>query len=607
MQRDLHLPLLVADTGDELPLGVLTNPSHDADQVYYLNGGFVDEPTFSRAVPPGRRVAILNMATGVAVVYDISQLADLIVEEEEDEEEDEWYAESRWVVTQPAPRVEISDDDERRILERARAAAVAEPSLFVPEPEITTSVVDPTPRCEILPEGSAYDDVYDFTDFDVTRDEFDRDVPPQRRAVIRSGTSTTAYDAEQLVRAVKGVVGNSRAVPSRRAYVLSTRTGSCTLDRNGYVDLLRRAKPTETAQEATQQTSSGAGRAPQAAPALLRPQQPTARQPEARQYQQPSESIIAPARPRVSAEVAAAPSLPFGRLSLRQPAAVAETFPARQAPPMSRMGPSLGAPMASSPTAGGRVRAPVVGGIQSTRLATTAGPPRSTPSTINQRIRDAVSGARDGTLVRFLGSPEFERAMSAPLAIDILADALVQDFVAHQGTGARDSALPIVLASLGVRSYNTPILSETFDAALLTALAQAGALGSAGTLTRAGFAPSDEAIIRAVVYRLSLPGGDTEGATRIIQETPMANPLNYRRVLAAAARVGSLRMARYIAESVLRDNPLSAADALALADIAARANQRAIQSFFLSMAQPASPVPVSADYREREREYRGTP
>lgn len=590
MQRDLHLPRLVADTGGEPPLAVLADPAYGVDHVYFVQGRAVDEPTFGRLVPPERRVAILNTATGVSVVYDVSELADLI--EDVDEDDEEGYGEPQWIVTQPAPRVEISDDDQGRILERAREAAATQPSASVPEPEITTSVVDPTPRCEILARGSAYDEVYDFTDFDVGRDEFERDVPASRRTVIRSGASTTAYDADQLVRAVKGVIGNSRKVPSRRAYVLSTRTGSCTLDRDAYVDLWQRSKATDAEQvrplamTTTTTAPTEAERILQPAPVLPEPQ----RQPPVQ-------------RPHRLVSAADVYPRPLFERSVRSPARLEPPTP--QTAPSSRMGPSLGgrAPLASA-TVG--TRGGSVGRAQGSRPLLVAGLSSTAPGSTDQRIRDAVSGARDGALVRFLGSPDFAQAMSAPLAIDILADALVRDLVARQALGGGDSALPIALASLGVRSYSTPALAETLDASLLNALGQADALGLVGMLRRAGFAPSDNAIIRSVVYRLSLPRRDTQTAIRILEEAPMSNVLNYRRVLAAAARLGVLPMARYIVESILRDAPLSTNDALALADIAAGANQRAIESLFLSLAQPAAPVPVSADYREREREYRGT-
>ncbi|AVK76858.1 hypothetical protein pmac_cds_170 [Pandoravirus macleodensis] len=616
MQRDLYLPRLVADIDDEPPLAALVDPAYGAEHVYFVRGGAVDEPTFARLVPPARRVAILNMATGVSVVYDVSELVDLIEDVDEDDEYD-GYGEPQWIVTQPAPRVEISDDDQGRILERAREAAVTQPSTSVPEPDITTSVIDPTPRCEILPRGSDYNEVYDFTDFDVGRDEFERDVPPSRRAVIRSGTSTTAYDAEQLVRAAKGVIGNSRRIPSSRTYVLSTRTGSCTLDRNGYVDLLQRASAADVVQEPLSTETAvprEPERVPQPAPQVAPTQQ---QQPPARQSQQAvasAASAAASMRRAARAESATAPTVPFEQLTLRQPRLASVMAPttrqrptaAPQATSVSRMGPSLGryAPLAPMARTAG---AESLGGVRAPRPLAVAGPSTVAASgPINQRIHDAVGRARDGALVRFLGSPDFIQTMSASLAIDILANALVQDFVARQASGDSDSALPIALASLGVRSYSVPALSEALDAALLDALGQADALGLVGVLTRAGFAPSDNAIIRSVVYRLSMPRRDTETAMRILEQVPMSDLLNYRRVLAAAARLGVLPVARYVVESILRDTPLGANDALALANIAAGANQHSIESLFLSLAQPASPVPVSADYREREREYRGT-
>lgn len=613
MQRDLYLPRLVAGAADEPPMAVLADPASVIDQTYYVGGNVVDEPTFVRLVPPERRTALFNTATDTSVLYDISELVDLIEDVEEDEDEDEWYNEPQWVVTQPAPRVEISDDDQSRILERARAVAATQTSRSVPEPEITTSVVDPTPRCEILPLGSAYDEVYDFTDFDVGRDEFERDVPASRRAVVRSGTSTTAYDAAQLARAVKGVIGNSRKIPSRRAYVLSTRTGSCTLDRNGYVDLLQRANaPDDTTQEQPRETAGAGepGRMVQSVPALPELQQ----QPSVGQSHRPVGAVAAPVRPAARVENVVVPVAPLERLPLRRPLLASVIAPpARQgpgagfqAPPVSRMGPSLGGYTSLAPAAGS-VGRESLGRVQAPRPLAAVGPSTVAASgPLNQRIQDAVGRARDGALVRFLGSPDFIQIMSASLAIDVLADALVQDFVARQASGDTDSALPIALTSLGVRSYGVPVLSEALDAALLDALSRAGALGLVGILTRAGFAPSDNAIIRSVVYRLSMPRRDTETAMRILEEVPMSDVLNYRRVLAAAARLGVLPVARYVVESILRDTPLGADDALALANIAAGANQRAVESLFLSLARPASPVPVSADYREREREYRGT-
>ncbi|WBR14339.1 Ul36-like domain-containing protein [Pandoravirus kuranda] len=593
MQRDLYLPRLVADTGDQVPMAVLVDLPYGVDDVYYAQGRVVDQPTFDRLVPPERRATILNTATNVSTVYDVVELVDLI--EDVDEGEDEGYGEPQWTVTQPTPRVEISDDDQTRILERARAAAATQPSKSVPEPEITTSVVDPTPQCQILPRGSAYDEVYDFTDFDVSRDEFERDVPAPRRAVIRSGASTTAYDAKQLVRAAKGVIGNSRKPPSRRIYVLSTRTGSCTLDRKGYIDLWQRSRATGVEQGpppvATTTTST-----------MATPTEPVrAQQPALTFYQPRRQPSLQQNRIISAADVYSRP--PF--TGQPAPPLTRAGPPVSQATPLSRMGPSLGMRAPLIPAAGG-VGVEAIGRTQAPRPLLIAGPSAAVPAQTNQRIRDAVSGARDGALVRLLGSPDFAQVMAGSLAIDTLADALVRDIVARRASGASDIALPIVLTSLGVRSYNMPALAETFDAALLNALGEADALGLVDTLRRAGFAPSDNAIIRSVVYRLSPPRGDTQTAMRILGEAPMSNLLNYRRVLAAAARVGSLPVTRYIVESILRDAPLSTNDALELANIAAGANQRAIQSLFLSLAQPAPPVPVSADYREREREYRGT-
>ncbi|AJF97147.1 hypothetical protein TW95_gp0413 [Pandoravirus inopinatum] len=110
------------------------------------------------------------------------------------------------------------------------------------EPTASAYVRTIDPPCRLLPPGSAYDAAYDFYALDTDTMEFAENVPEPYRTVMQSGTTTTAYDARQLIKGVK-INANTQDLPlGSRAYVLNTEKGVCALDRRQYVDLRQRAR-----------------------------------------------------------------------------------------------------------------------------------------------------------------------------------------------------------------------------------------------------------------------------------------------------------------------------------------------------------------------------
>lgn len=110
--------------------------------------------------------------------------------------------------------------------------------------EPTASVYTRTadPPCQVLPPTSVYDAAYDFYTLDTDPMEFAEHVSEPYRAVMQAGAARTAYDARQLIEAVKGNA-NSQDLPlDSRTYVLNTERGACALDRRQYVDLWRRSR-----------------------------------------------------------------------------------------------------------------------------------------------------------------------------------------------------------------------------------------------------------------------------------------------------------------------------------------------------------------------------
>lgn len=581
MQRDEPAPDIDPSVWDE-PIGFVIDG--DAAAYYLGDPRGVSREIFDAVVPDERRVVLLDTQEGTAAAYDAAHLINQMNPTRTRFTSDEapW-----WLKAAPGPRLLISDDDYRRIAERARlltAPPLGYPSAAgpapIPEPRESIYVRDPTPACQILPPGSPYREAFDFFDIDVERDDFEREVPPARRAVLRSGTLTTAYDAAQLLRAAKGVAGNSDRLPAARAYVLSTATGSCTIDRGAYEDLVQRAVATtvdEVEQQATEEEEEW--EEPEPVVPLWVPHT----------VQRPRELAVLPAIV-TRAQTPVIPSPPSRRpmtTTVRAREAAQIYAPAaRQAPrAIPAVDRFLGA--GATPLGARPQQQPQ---------------PQQLSASTRTRINEAVRGAREGALVRFIASPDFAQLMQAPLAVEAFAQALADDFMGGPGAG---DPLPIALTSLAVRSLGSPVLSDTADATLVSALVERDAATYLPMLQQSGFALSDDAVIRAVLTRVRGPQRDVDGAIRILDALPLRDRTNYRRVLAGAARLGSLPVVRYVSESVLRDAPITRDEATLLADVANDAGQRAIASFFLSMAEPMEPVPVSADYREREREYRG--
>ncbi|AGO82246.1 hypothetical protein pdul_cds_272 [Pandoravirus dulcis] len=592
------------------PIGYVADAYSGEIAGYYLGVTVhsANQALFDAVVPIERRVVLIDTGSGDATAYDAASLVNQLARTDFRDDDGQFY----WLKGPPGPWLLIDEDSERRIIDRARRLATP-PVAFpqgdtsrrdvrapvrvgvsareratvtapVAEPSESVYVRDPTPSCQILPPGSAYAEVYDFFDPEISRDEFEREVPPARRTVLRSGNSTLAYDAAQLLRATKGVAGNWERPPAQRTYVLSTATGSCIFDRDAYLDLLRRstaaagtadqqqeeeeeeAEATEEEEEERAQniralSSSTLATRTSYAPAL---QGTLATQTRTRLQRQRPMTTTARAREAVRPRIAA-PVAPFARVP---PPSRQTVLPALRPQPQPQQ-------------------------EERPRLAPTA------RALARARIHEAVQGARQGALIRLVGSPDFIDVMTVPLVADDLADALVRDFASTA------DPLPVALASLAVRSLGAPALSEVVDAAIVANLAQNDALDGVVMLRRMGFDPSDNAIIRSILARLTGPTPDREGAIAIIDALPLRDPTNYRRVLAAAARLGSMPVVRYVVESVLRDRPITRDEATLLADVASEAGQRAIASLFLARAEPLEPVPVSADYREREREYRG--
>jgi uncharacterized protein YciI len=111
----------------------------------------------------------------------------------------------------------------------------------VQEPRSLVNLRTTDPACQVLPPGSPFGTAYDFYALDIDPAEFAQNVPEPYRAVIRSGASSTAYDARQLVAAVKGDVHNQGLPLADRKYALDTDRGTCNLTRDQYVDLWERA------------------------------------------------------------------------------------------------------------------------------------------------------------------------------------------------------------------------------------------------------------------------------------------------------------------------------------------------------------------------------
>jgi hypothetical protein len=111
----------------------------------------------------------------------------------------------------------------------------------VQEPRASVNLRAADPACQVLPLGSPFEAAYDFYALDMDPAEFVQQVPERYRTVLRSGTSATAYDARQLLEAVKGDVHNRGLPLADRRYALDTDRGTCTLTRHQYVDLWERA------------------------------------------------------------------------------------------------------------------------------------------------------------------------------------------------------------------------------------------------------------------------------------------------------------------------------------------------------------------------------
>jgi hypothetical protein len=111
----------------------------------------------------------------------------------------------------------------------------------VQEPRISVNLRATDPACQVLPLGSPFEAAYDFYALDMSPSEFVQHVPERYRAVLRSGASLTAYDARQLLEAVKGDVHNRGLPLADRRYALDTDRGRCTLTRHQYADLWDRA------------------------------------------------------------------------------------------------------------------------------------------------------------------------------------------------------------------------------------------------------------------------------------------------------------------------------------------------------------------------------
>ncbi|AGO83756.1 hypothetical protein psal_cds_223 [Pandoravirus salinus] len=589
---------------------------------YYLGAPYpVNRNLFDASVPVERRVTLVDTDFGDATAYDAANLINQMARSDYQGA----FSQPYWTKGPPGPWLIIGDDSRQRIVQRARrlstasfilpdplestdaraavgrpgsAAAVAAPP--VAEPSESMYVRDPTPTCQILPSGSPYEEVYDFYDPSIERAEFEREVPPTRRVVLRSGNVTTAYDAAQLLRAAKGVGGNWDRTPEQRNYVLLTPTGSCLFGRDDYLELVRRSTATDdngqdvvaiTNQRAQEADEGEAEEEETRLPLASRPAPSVTRVPTlglSQRMEAPGAALArVPLQQRAPVAAAAARTR---RLSRPQPMPLVPT----QRAPASRPVPPVVQPQPSQTR---QVAAPPANAPQATRTSQAVPFGGATWAT---RVARAVRGLRQGDLMRLVASPDFvETINDGPLAADMLAETLALRFV------IRGDPLPIVLTSLAVRSLGAPPSDQIVDAAIIIDLAKRDALSRIDPLRRAGFDPSDDAIVRSIVERLSGPEPDPEGAVDIINAFPFRDPANYRRVLAAATRLGFLGVVRYVAESVLRDSPITRDEATLLADIATQAGERAIASLFLLQAAPMEPVPVSADYREREREYRG--
>ncbi|AVK74641.1 hypothetical protein pqer_cds_219 [Pandoravirus quercus] len=608
MQRD-ELPTGGADGSAAAPVAYFADGYSGEVAGYYLGPTYsISQGLFEASVPAERRVVLVDTTSDDATAYDAANLINQMARSDFQDSEGQPY----WLKSPPGPWLFIDDDSHRRIIQRARrllmpslvfpdededmvgartpasarapaGAPVAPSAAPVAEPSQSVYVRDPTPSCAILPSGSAYTEVYDFYDPSIDRDEFEREVPPARRVVLRSGNSTIAYDAAQLLLATKGVAGNWERAPAQRTYVLSTATGSCIFDRGAYEDLVRRSTAVgDDGQEAVTEEEEEEEEiqvplAPR--PAAREPLAPTPRL-------RPSAAPRAPVRrpPQQPQPGRAATTTVFARPT-PQPQIASVTRPGR----LPERGPML-APVT-------RRALPLVVQAQPPQRPQTAAP--SIDASVVARIDEAVRGAHQGALVRFIASPGFAADMRASRAADYLGDALARDFV--RGT----DPLPIALTSLATRSLGVPDVSQIVDAATIVGLVRHGALGSIAALQRAGFDPSDSAVIRSILVLLSGPAPDVGSVINVIDALPPRDRAGYLSVLTAAARLGSRPVALYITESVLRDAPISPDEAAVLANTADQAGQRAIASFFRSQAEPLGPVPVSADYREREREYRG--
>jgi hypothetical protein len=563
------------------PLGYLVDELTPREVTHYLDlFDPINRQFFESRVPQERRVILIDTSTMDASAYDAALISGTL------QPAGYGLRPGYMIKPPPGPALLINDVDVETIMERARAAQdLPSSGPDIAEPEESIYVRDPTPSCQILPPGSAYDNVFDFTDFDIDREEFEREVPEQRRVVLRSGSSTLAYDALQLLRATKGIASTSDQPLNRRTYVILTATGSCIIDRNAYVDLVQRAS------SGTLQPTFGNIRDTQS---QGEEEEQEEEQDEEDEYEQEQSDetigarhLAPPLLPAISSiRQSPRPTLP----RLDYPRGRVVHRPLSPAQPR-RVLPNLRLPTLSDQQQQLEPQGPAGLGIR-------------------RRIDEAARQARRGGLVRLIGQPDFIEIMQTPLAGDALAQALVDDFVRsasaaptneqqqqrQQSQNAVDAALPIVLTSLAVQSLGVAPLSESIEAKIISGLAERGALGDVSRLVRSGFAPSDNVIIRSVLTQLTRPRADHQTAVAILDALPMRDLANYRRVLAAAARVGSPTVARYVVESILRNRPLSRSEALNLAQIAnearqgpprapsSEAGQRAVESLFLSLA-----------------------
>ncbi|AJF98301.1 hypothetical protein TW95_gp1567 [Pandoravirus inopinatum] len=461
MQRD-ELPTGGGDESAAAPVAYFADGYSGAIAGYYLGPTYsISQGLFDASVPVERRAVLVDTTSGDATAYDAANLINQMARSDFQDNEGQPY----WLKSPPGPWLLIDDDSHRRILQRARrllmpdedmvgartstsarapAGAPVTPSVApLAEPSQSVYVRDPTPSCAILPPGSAYAEVYDFYDPSIDRDEFEREVPPARRVVLRSGNSTIAYDAAQLLRATKGVAANWERAPAQRTYVLSTPTGSCIFDRNAYEDLVRRSTAVgdDGSQEAVIEEEEEeeeiqvplaprpAVREPLAPTSRLAPPATTARV-QAVALARLQQGLAETARARQTSQPPIAPLVSTARVPERRPGLVRASVPAtrRAVPPVAQTLPPQ-IPQAAAP---------------------------SIDASVVARIDEAVRGARRGALVRFIASPGFVADMRAALAPDYFGDALARDFVSS------DDPLPIALASLAARSLGVSDVSQSW-------------------------------------------------------------------------------------------------------------------------------------------------